>query len=134
MNKSVKFVKSSDLTKFWVAHRDYEKEQELSEKFLSNKISAKEYNVEMNKVNYSEEIEYDHSETLLEQLNEIIADPTVVVVSVKDNTSNPNLDGANTLLRWEDGLHTRKLTSRGLMGLMDASYIARPTTFTEEAK
>ena len=127
MNKSVKFVKSSDLTKFWVAHRDYEKEQELSEQFLSKKISANGYNVEMNKVNYS-------SKTLLEQLNEIIADPTVDIVSVKDNTPNPNLDGANTLLRWEGGLHARKLTSRGLMGLMDAAYIARPTTFTEEAK
>lgn len=134
MNKSVKFVKSSDLTKFWVAHRDYEKEYELSKRYLSHEISANEYNIEVNKINYSEEIEYDHSKTLLEQLNEIIADPTVVVVSVKDNTPNPDLDGANTLLRWEDGLHARKLTSRGLMGLMDASYITRPTTFTEEAK
>lgn len=137
MTKPTKVVKSSELTWIWVNHHDSEAIDKLytSKHWnFDNRADLVEYNEQVNKLSYAEYIEYDHNRTLLEQLQEIIADPTVIEVSVRDNTPNPNLDGANTLLRWEACLHTRDLGERGLMKLMDSTYVHRVTTFVEEAK
>ena len=137
MTKPTKVVKSSELTWIWVSHHDSKAIDELytSKHWnFDNRADLVEYNEQVDKLSYAEYIEYDHDCTLLEQLQKIVADPTVIEVSIRDNTPNPNLDGANTLLRWEACLHTRDLGERGLMKLMDSTYVHRVTTFVEEAK
>lgn len=114
-----KCVKSSNLTKIWVSHMDEDAFSKAAEDFHEKKITAEEAAKLLNEASRADYIPYDHSRTLLDQLNEILEDETVSVVTVCDNTPNPKLDGANTLLRWRKAVNIRKLDDRSIFYLAE---------------
>ena len=114
-----KCVKSSDLTKIWVCHMDEAAFSKAAEDFYKKKITAEESVNLQYEASRADYIPYDHSRTLLDQLNEILEDETVSKVVVCDNTPNPNLDGANTLLRWRKEVNVRKLDDKSIFYLAE---------------
>lgn len=114
-----KCVKSSDLTKIWVCHMDEAAFSKAAEDFYKKKITAEESVNLQYEASRADYIPYDHSQTLLDQLNEILEDETVSKVVVCDNTPNPNLDGANTLLRWRKEVNVRKLDDKSIFYLAE---------------
>lgn len=112
-----KCVKSSELIKIWVSHMDEDAFSKAAEDFHEKKITAEEAAKLLNEATRADYIPYDHSRTLLDQLNEILEDETVSEVVVRDNTPNPNLDGANTLLRWRKEVNVRKLNDKSIFYL-----------------
>ena len=125
-----KVIKSSDIVKIWVSHKDDEAINELSTKNhnFNDRAVREAVNKRLNELSYAEYVDYDQSRTLVDQLNDILKDETVLEVVVQDNTPNPSLDGANTLLRWNRNVNVRNLNNTSIYYLTSV----RDKYYTEE--
>lgn len=130
MNK----IKSSDMRTFWISHFDDELRKEMEDKYAAKQITYEELCVAYNnQISWDEHIDYDHSRTLKEQVNEIIADKTVKEIHLHDNRPNPKHDGANTAFYWIWSNKKRVLTDKdiqmevalcaGLNGIENAEFV-----------
>lgn len=107
MNK----IKSSDMRTFWVSHFNDKLRKEMEDKYAAKQITYEELCVAYNnQISWDEYIDYDHSRTLKEQVNEIIADKTVKEIHLHDNRPNPKHDGSNTAFYWLASSNNRELT------------------------
>ena len=107
---------SKQIVSIWVSHYDAKGWDELAKEehdWNDKKVREAVYK-RANELSWAEAIPYDHSRKLVDQLNEILKDETVIDVYVKDDTPNPNLDGANCLLWWRDIVNRRDLTDDGI--------------------
>lgn len=127
-----KVIKSSDIVKIWVSHKDDEAISELSAKKhnFNDRAVREAVNKRLNELSYAEYVAYDQSRTLVDQLNDILKDETVLEVVVQDNTPNPSLDGANTLLRWHRDVNVRNLNNTSIYYLT----VVRGKYYAEEVK
>lgn len=112
----MKTYTSKQIVSIWVSHYDEKGRDELTKEehdWNDKKVREVVYK-RTNELSWAETIPYDHSRKLVDQLNEILKDETVIEVYVKDDTPNPNLDGANCLLWWRDIVNRRDLTDDGI--------------------
>lgn len=108
----MKTYTSKQIVSIWVSHYDAKGWDELAkeEHDRNDKKVREAVYKRANELSWSETIPYDHNRKLVDQLNEILKDETVIDVYAKDDTPNPNLDGANCLLWWRDIVNRRDLT------------------------
>ena len=127
-----KVIKSSDIVKIWVSHKDDEAINELIAKKhnFNDRAVCEDVNKRLNELSYAECVDYDHSRSLVDQLNDILKDETVLEVVVRDDTPNPRLDGANTLLRWHRDVNVRNLNNTSIYYMT----VVRGKYYTEEVK
>lgn len=112
----MKTYTSKQIVNIWVSHYDAKGWDELAKEehdWNDKKVCEAVYK-RTNELSWAETIPYDHSRKLVDQLNEILKDETVIEVYVKDDTPNPNLDGANCLLWWRVIVNRRDLTENGI--------------------
>ena len=112
----MKTYTSQQIVNIWVSHYDAKGWDELAQEehdWNDKKVREAVYKM-TNELSWAETIPYDHSRKLVDQLNEILKDETVIEVYVKDDTPNPNLDGANCLLWWRAIVNRRDLTENGI--------------------
>lgn len=90
-----------NITRLSIFYHDQEEIDRLNAQRKIDEISLEDYICLIHKQgDWEEEIKFDNSRSLIDQVNEIAKDPRVLEIFAKNETPNPNLDGANIVAHW----------------------------------